>query len=414
MGRKIGAPIVSGNSCVRKGAPMRTYFNYNQYRESSAPIMASVVLFSESTVFWSPSFVLMQRYYDRGLSGISPAGFVDLLERGFVRVASREDWIENGPRRRATAEKWDGAKFTSFDSMVRQYFLDDQSKEQSTRRVFAIPEERGFSVADQLIDSHDHRAEIARYYVERNVIPRGTRSQLKDAGTNPSAPDVQLATRFLLRDAINHKDAVEAVGALIAIGPDAETESILRHVGEWQIPAALEPRASIENENLEAAIDFAATCGGRENDRDILLLMENARERRDIIELMSSTRPLPETLLGQIERALPVGGLDAMIGTSPFDKGLAIVEFGALVYAAYETTARKGTMLSRRAVLALPFLIDLAGQRGPATQALEEANVMPEADYNGPRWPFLLTFGDVNPTREQLIALSSALRHASL
>ncbi|MEU5046959.1 hypothetical protein [Streptomyces griseorubiginosus] len=166
---------------------------------------------SKPLTLWAPSSALLQ---DRDCR-ITPADFVEHVEKGHIRIVARRKWLID--REARDTHPWAGARWdASVDGAIRSIMEDDLSiRDRSLRRVVAAEEEQGWEFAEAAVEEdREGTAEWERLLASgeaEQVIPPGTLETARRFGGD----DPRRQVIAVLRDAYNHGHAVRESDAEI-------------------------------------------------------------------------------------------------------------------------------------------------------------------------------------------------------
>jgi hypothetical protein len=379
---------------------------------------------------WSPSSAFIKRPSCQ----LTPADFVKLLQRGYIRVYGRKGWFENSPRRQDLASRWSGATWDEeIDGAILQHHLIEEIDQvpRSERSVVFAPDERGYEVAETMLENQSDLAEVlfdAFHNPADRRIPIGTREtvlrDLQDYKHGDVPVEVAVA-RTILRDAQNHADAMTLCDATAPFLLSADDTEFLNFLGQLRAPVEYAGSAELRDHLASAALQVRL---GDLTRQVITLLHEMDEMRADQGEL-AEDRSIT-AWVGSEGHSLMMAwlsGLCLTIGTvDEAVSGSAVVE--SLIEA-----VSKGGRWQRRSLRRLAeseaSIVDAVevlsivtlGSGGPfglsdiGVEDLPRGGGLPERlgwvrpEYSGPQWPYLYIFGD-HANRSRRRALLARLR----
>jgi hypothetical protein len=384
---------------------MRTFFHFNEYGEDGPSLLAPLAIFSNQPVLWSPSGKLLQKSYDSGLTGISPDGLIQLVESGFVRIAARADWLVNGDSRRRSS--WELSEYSNeFDGKILRILEEDATK--PNPRVVSLGSEQGYQFADQAIEEQGETYQKAKRYVSEDVMPKGTKERVGRAASSRQLGESETLTvsiRELIRDAKNHADAAFSLNADISVDDNISVATALADIAGRQ-PSPSGSSLYIDEDRFKHAIEFAHRISGKEHISGLLAILADERERAQIFELMNSTLPFKAALRSQIVLGKDRGSVFGEIAGEKVGEHISGAVFaGGVALTAYSAAPYLySKRLNRRSFLAGLFTsaVGIGSNTDKIENSLERLSFIPEADYNGPKWYFLLRCGTLGPARDAI------------
>lgn len=187
----------------------RTFCHISEYGPDGYANLHRLLAASSPLVLWAPSSALLYSLDCR----IGPEDFLRYVDQRHIRVIGRERWLTDANYR--DAHDWDGARWdASVDRQLARWADEDKTMELSQRRVVVAANEIGEDAADERLKG-DHSAvkrilSALRQAESKKEIPRGvfeTAERRNTAGTDEGF------VKWVLRDAINHIDALRVSGA---------------------------------------------------------------------------------------------------------------------------------------------------------------------------------------------------------
>ncbi len=386
---------------------MDVFWHINEGQAKGLALLSPLLLFTRELSVWSPAHAVLEEAFHDKHTNISPSGFLDLVEQGHIKVCGREEWLTNGDHRRN--DNWPGAAWIrDFDGRLLKLFEDDYNG--AEKRVSHQPPERGYKVADQIIEVNDVKFEIAKELVEKELVPSGTldrinRNLIKPDNRWRSEPEL-MAARELLRDAVNHEDARSSVRADLTVDFDLFSSAKLGVLADRKPANITNLHHQFSLDKLKEVIALAKSLSGRENEISLAKLREDKKERKFLWELLLSEREKRMSLFSQIGRGTPDKDFMSEILGSKIPDNL--VQSVGLVSAAGVAIHAANKGINRR-----ELLFGVAGLGvatfSPTRQLLERNSVIPEGDYSGPKWMSVFALGHDSPTRKELDWISNSI-----
>ena len=390
---------------------MKTFWHFNEAGGTDVDMLTPMLLFSSQLTLWAPSKLILEKAHRDGLCPFDADEFLELLRNDCLRITAREDWLVNGDQRRNSG--WEGAVFDrEFDGEILKIFTEDHGNEDA--RVFTAPDARGYSVADEEIETRGRRYLKALPYVRDRRIPTGTFERINRTIACPSkdwtAELEQRATRELIRDAVNHEDARLNTRSDFSVEVDRDATGVFSDIADRD---GAEPSSETDFtlDNICRAIDIAKNLSGNETVEGIVEIKKDAKEKKFLLDLqMSEYKYMKERLKNQIS-----SGHDAITIYEEFFgkkiEGKILGPIGLMPATAAIYSIRKKKMHRRDVIFSLLGLGISASIVGG--NLLERSSLISERDYTGPRWPFLLRFGDNDPTRQMILDMLKFLENIS-
>src|SRR5437899_779197 len=138
-----------------------TFCHISEFGERGYKRLDTMISMSLPLTLWAPSMKIASRY---STEQTNPPVLLRLLDLGVVRIAGRDDWINNGPKRRLRAKMWEGAEWTQEDSAIQRIAAADRNLQpENSRRVQEVADEDGYDHADEFLQARpDAMQEIYR------------------------------------------------------------------------------------------------------------------------------------------------------------------------------------------------------------------------------------------------------------
>ena len=383
---------------------MRAFWHFNEASGANGDMLTPLMLFSSQLTLWAPSKSIVQEAYRNDLCPFDACAFLELLRNGCFRIAAREDWIVNGDQRRKS--NWVGATFhKEFDGEILKIFADDHGKKDA--RVFTAPDERGYAIADEQIEANGIQYQTALSHVRDRKIPKGTLERTSRLvgcqSANWTSEMEKRAARELLRDSVNHEDARLYTCSDVSVESDPKTTAVFGDIADRK---SMDEEYEDESKQIEfsmdsllQAIDIAKRLSGAETVDGVIEIKKDCREQKFLWDFLHAERLHLKKLTREIHHGKDFSPLyESVLGKKIEDRIKSIcgvILFGSALY-----FQRKRPIDRRRALLALAS-IGLASMP-IAGEVAERNSLVPERDFGGPKWPFVLRFGKSDPTREMI------------
>src|SRR5258708_23032304 len=119
-----------------------TFCHINDYEKAGYASLHRMIVSSFPLVLWGPSGRLLQTYYDKQICRISPQQFLTYVEKGFIRIIGRENWILDKNYRQNYP--WEGGRWLdSFDDAIKSIYLNQETVPEDERIVSVVEGEDG-------------------------------------------------------------------------------------------------------------------------------------------------------------------------------------------------------------------------------------------------------------------------------
>lgn len=379
---------------------------------------------SQPLILWAPTSPLLESEQCR----IPPKNFLRHVEEGRIRVFAREKWLFSRDFRDSYAfpeARWN----ENFDRALKKMCEDDASRPVEQRRVVAAPPEGGWQWAEEYLADKPGQVtrlnRLARGKTAMSKIPAGTlQAAFRYADDDP----FRLA-QAILRDAYNHGQAIKLSGAQAPfwLSPTDKTLATIlrdsaapgqrtagRSLGGRDATASAAPAdetsAEIAVQLLDVLrlLDIGAPSLHRGKDLDAFLLSEGRQEM--VTWLSRVCNLLKVTEAGKSDRAV-ITVLRAEIDHAGFSRPMREMirhPATAAVGAVGLVTTVLGSVTDPSGPVTLAGLFAAAF---PVAQTLFRSLGYVPADYTGPQWPFLYTYGSP-ATKRNVTRLLNVLREA--
>src|SRR5450631_1558425 len=177
-------------------------------------LILPALLAGRQVIVWRPSLQIIQNLYDKGELLLSGSNFLELVERGEIVVAARENWYE-GRRAREKVPHWASSPWVDGldDALALIALREDSSKLLLSKRAIPVAPSEGVRWAKQIAQRNPRYVEGALDLLERRKLPSG---YLTRAIAAENSTDAALS---ILRDARNTALSIEEAGADIPLHP---------------------------------------------------------------------------------------------------------------------------------------------------------------------------------------------------
>ena len=192
----------------------RVFLHVDEFGRGGMLHLPYSVCVSGTVIVWAPSSLLLDATTE---SFLTPSALLSLVDRADapVRVIGREEWLLSKEFR--NSHPWPMAAWNeSFDGVLRRFALEDSTRPLQKRRVIIAGRERGFEAAQSLLDGENGTAISRRLnrLFQSGALPIGILEKARrDRSARKSVP------RLILRDMINHSDAMRESEAQCAATP---------------------------------------------------------------------------------------------------------------------------------------------------------------------------------------------------
>lgn len=401
-----------------------TFCHIGEYNDYGYQVLHRMLAVSQPLVLWAPTSPLLESEQCR----IPPKNFLRHVEEGRIRVFGREKWLFSRDFRDSYTfpeARWN----ESFDRVLKKMCEDDASRPVEQRRVVAAPPEEGWQWAEEYLADKPGQVtrlnRIARGKTAMSKIPAGTlQAAFRYAGDDP----FRLA-QAILRDAYNHGQAIKLSGAQAPfwLSPTDKTfATILRETaapGQRTADRSFRGRdatasaAPADETSAEVAaqllnilrlLDIGAPSLHRGKDLDGFLRSEGRQEM--VTWLSRVCNLLKVTDAGKLDRAV-ITMLRADLDHAGFTRPLReMIRHPATT--AVGTVGLVTTVLGSVTDPSSPVtLAGLFAAAFPVAPTLFRSLGYIPADYTGPQWPFLYTYGSP-ATKRNVTRLLNVLREA--
>jgi hypothetical protein len=390
---------------------LRVFWHFNESDVDYVGMLPSALTLFRGVTVWAPSGSLIQEAHAIGNLSIDRSGFLDLIKSGDLQIAAREDWLVNGPSRRAN--RWKHAPWTAdFDGVILDLYQQDLGKENP--RVKLIGDETGYVLADIEVEKRSDRYFAALAMIQNGAIPKGTSERI-NRGRSSDNLDWQrdpsrMSIRMLLRDAYNHEVARSTLGAEVAVENDNLPVGALDRISgrpSYEVPTDT-PQLSARR--VKDAIQFVRSFGEAVSVDSIQKLRQDNREQNFLWEILKSERDMLRTLATQISDGLDKASLYEDLFGTKFGDNAAAIAAPTFTIAGIVSAARSfdSKSINRRQMFTGIAFAAAGGALGVAGQVErigERNSLWSEGDYGGPCWPTLFGVGVNHPNRQQIASV---------
>ncbi|HKB50131.1 MAG TPA: hypothetical protein VKC63_01730 [Solirubrobacterales bacterium] len=374
----------------------RVFSHIAEFNEAGYQSIPALAFVAKPLILWSPSGSQITSAKAEGVSVLGPDDLLALVRKSFVRIHGREEWLTSQEHREVQRKKtrWPHARWSDFDDGLCEIANDDRAKPANERRVFFSEPDGGGEWAEGQFERDTSAAALVCALVEdpevRAKLPAGTCEKIE------RAKDVQAATKAVLRDIHNHAAAFSEARA-ISVEPPAFAPLISQLAGdviEARDPAASPGRRSALEETLEM---FTTLLEEREAPTDLSeveellrLRFEDPRIEIEIGSLLAepSSAAWLDSQIAHDKAARRAW--DEIFPADKWDVDRAWVFIAALMAGFEVSLGAVGAAAYRFLPRVLP-----AGKTLARRQSLA-------LDFEGPRVPFLLAYGQETPTYAQI------------
>jgi hypothetical protein len=336
-----------------------------------------------------------------GTSLVGPSEMLTLIERGYIMIMGRTDWLTEKASR--DSSDWEGALWDpDYDSVISRWASEDEFK--TEKRVMLLGqsrEARGYPWAEQHLGTE--RAERALHRYRAGELPRALLTTTKKL---EQTRGVDAAVTRILRDARNHVDAFAASGATVPLEPAEHGDFAFDIVRERQEPSTR--HFSVQDAETTTAclldlLKFCATLKPPTTSKELFDSLHDGRRDELITEIGRWVdQPAP---VSELHRAIQNSvssedffeRLRTNRGDAEFAGAVAALAVPLLTDRYRKSVLRgKKTEQTRRNFLYLTLASLGLGMYGIGDL------VAPTYVYSGPTFPFLLAYGTAHPTYAQI------------
>lgn len=379
----------------------RLFSHVAEFNEAGYQAIPALAFLAKPLILWSPSGSQLAKAKDEGLSFLGPDDLHALIQKGFVRVHGREEWLTSQQYRDAWRKKteWPHAQWSDFDDGVLEIANQDQGKPVNERRVFFSEPDGGGEWAKTQLEKATKAATKVEGLVKdgalRAKLPDGTREKIARTSSERAAVEA------VLRDIHNHAVAFSEARA-VPVEPPAFAP-LISELAE-DVMGSQDPAASRQGSLGETVELFTALLEKRDPPGDLseleellLLRSEDPRIEMEIGSLLAEPSSVC-WLDSQIssDRAAR-DAWDDLFPADQWDQDRAFLFIAALL-AGFEPSLG----VAPAAFRFLPRLF-------PASKTLARRSSV-AVDYGGPRTPFLLAHGRGTPTYFEIGQIQKLLK----
>jgi hypothetical protein len=408
-------------------AGFSTFCHISQYGDNGYKNLPRMLSMSHLCL-WSPSSLILKSQD----SGLSPASFLRYLDKGEIRIFGRHKWL-NEPTWR-NEQLWPGAAWdNNIDNYIRKICAEDSSLPKAQRRVVVVPPEKGYDFADAYLDQNPGQIKtwlnILRRKSSRDEIPAGT---LESALRNIDDP--RTAIRRILHDACNHGQAIAyaEVDAPFLVN-DVHTKflRILAEAPAWHEGEDLLPRlpkkhdatakvdtglGSLTAQMIEILNRLDSHAGTESGPRALDKFMGGTGRQELMLWMKSLCRVLARQevkelngkllteLQSQLDDSRFPGLLEAWL-TQKDESAIALVGLASTIISVATDPAGIAAVDPAGAGM----LMGILASAYPIGKGLARQLGYAPAEFTGPQWPFLYTYGK-RARKKQLEDMRNALK----
>ena len=185
-----------------------TFCHISEFGDRAYNRLDTMISLSFPLTLWAPSWNFIEAHANEQ---VSASVVCKLVEKGLIRIAGREFWINNRKRRQERAKEWEGAQWTTYDERIQSIAVEDQdTRPEQARRVQIVADEDGYPRADEFLSNRPEAIESISRLIRNKKIPQGTQERIEREGLTGFQ-----AAREVLRDARNHGRAIGDTGARV-------------------------------------------------------------------------------------------------------------------------------------------------------------------------------------------------------
>jgi hypothetical protein len=356
---------------------VRLFSHVSDFASGYMALPAMLILSDELTL-WAPSGPELAYARGRG-SPVTERALLDLVDAGRVRVFARDWWFDDRSRRENHA--YPGGRWSKgLDQALATMRAQDDRLALSERRVATFGSEAGAAWADRQLAEGGDAVGRARRRMSGDSwrLPSGIRDKAR------RAPDERGRLWAVLRDVMNHQEALALSGAHLPVGPSRHAEAVPDIAGEPSPASRALEEAAISPERLVETLALIKALRRRRatSTRSFMRLLRSedmTRVRRELSGfLVVDDQPVLTTLRGQVAAGMPSRDvrLPRMVARATRDSLGDRLALGYL-----------GLALAAGLASAQSVVFSILGRFGGV---LRGASVLPAPDYAGPVWPFFI------------------------
>jgi len=382
---------------------------------------------------WSPSSLILKSQD----SGLSPRTFLRYLDEAEIRIFGRHRWLTDEGWR--NGQPWAGAAWdNNIDNHIKNVCEEDSSLPKAQRRVVVAPPEMGDKWAEEYLEQNPQQIKtwlnILKRAGSRNQIPGGS---LEYALRNIDEP--RTAVLRILRDACNHGQAIafaevdapfltngvhnkflRTLAGAPAWREDREDEDMLsslpaKHDATVDIDTGLGNLAAQMSEILNHLGSFGGTEGGP---RSLDKFMRGAG-RQELMQWMRSlcgllahqkVKELNGKLLADLQAQLDDSRISGLLESWLSNKDESAIGLVGLI-STIISTATDPTGMAIPDLAGAGMIMGILASAYPVGKGLVRQLGYAPAEFTGPQWPFLYTYGK-RARKNQLQEIRDILRKA--
>lgn len=394
-------------------AGFSTFSHISQYGENSYKDLPRMLAMSRLCL-WSPSSLILKSKD----SGLSPEDFLRYLDMGEIRIFGRDRWI-NEPTWR-NKQPWAGAAWdNNIDEHIRKICAEDSSLPKAQRRVVVAPSEKGDIWAKEYLEQNPQQIKtwlgILKRASARKQIPGGT---LEYALRNIDDP--RTAVLRILRDACNHGQAIafaEADAPFLTHGVHTKFLRTLAEAPAWhedededllsRLPAKHDATVDVDTglghltHQMSEILNQLGSYRGTEGDSQSLDKFMRGTGRPELMQWMRSlckllthqkVKELNGKLLAELQAQLDDSRFPGLLEIWLSQKDETAIGLVGLV-STIISTATDPSGIAAPDLAGAGMLMGVLASAYPVGKGLVRQLGYAPAEFTGPQWPFLYTYG---------------------
>jgi hypothetical protein len=410
-------------------AGFSTFSHISQYGENSYQDLPRMLAMSRLCL-WSPSSLILKSKD----SGLSPEEFLRYLDMGEIRIFGRHRWI-NEPAWR-NKQPWAGAAWDdNIDGRIQKICAEDSSLPKAQRRVVVAPPEKGDVWAEQYLEQNPQQiktwSNILKRASARQQIPGGS---LEYALRNIDHP--RTAVLRILRDACNHGQAIAFAEVDAPFLTNGVHNKFLRTLAEapvWhedddedllaRLPDKPDATAEVDTglghllAQMSEILNQLNSSAGAAGDPQALDKFMRGTGRPELMQWMSSlcrllarqkVKDLNGKLLAELQTQLDESRYPGLLETWLSRKDETAVGLVGLVSTIISTVTDPSGMAAPD-IASAGMIMGILASAYPMGKGLARQLGYAPAEFTGPQWPFLYTYGK-RARKKQLQEISDALK----
>jgi hypothetical protein len=382
-----------------------TFCHISEYGENGYGDLHRLLAISQPLNLWAPSSVLIKQ-----VSSISERDFIRYVDKRFIRVIARHEWLTDPGFR--NAHPWPGARWVKkIDDALLDILRDDECVEEGQRRVLVAPPERGLDLAEEFLENNPDQVAYWNRASRSRIrkLPEGVlETAQKRAGGVPRE-----VAKWILRDAYNHGAALALSRAETPLFLSGEHKRFVQLISAAQPSSGAQPPApappssrltqELSNQLLDVLRHLDVHAGPRDLDRFLL-----GAGRQGLVEWMGdmcalyrdhNPRALDSAVIRQLRGKISGGRLSRPIGDLRAHPASTVMGAVGLAQAAVDTIVSPGSSWG---------MVGLAAAVYPVGHGLMRQMGWVPSTFTGPQWPFLYAYSSP-ATKRRMAKMSYAL-----